>query len=135
MLAVTNYSQDYIDACRSRFAAQVAAFRKLTSGRATKAFEPEFFNDLVLLLDYSFVHRTRALETKDGNPLNEVRVLCTSLLTNDGVMLADKTIKRKPEATVLKYAVGDRIAVGEEDFSVLAEAFFAELERKFGPPS
>ena len=57
-----------------------ATWRTPRAGRAAvDAFVPRFFNGLVLQLDYSFVHRTRNLEGKDGNPLNEVRVLCSSL--------------------------------------------------------
>jgi hypothetical protein len=38
----------------------------------------------VLLLDYMFERRLRAIEGKDGNAVNEVSVLCNSLLLNDG---------------------------------------------------
>jgi len=41
---------------------------------------------MVLVLDSSFSHRQRTMELKDGNPLNEVRVLCNSILENDGIM-------------------------------------------------
>ncbi len=43
-----------------------------------------------------FVHRRNTLERKDGNPLNEVRMLRSSILQSHGVMSADKTIKFNP---------------------------------------
>jgi hypothetical protein len=47
-------------------------------------------------LENYFVHRSRTLEKKDGNPLNEVRVLCTSMMSNDGKLAADKQIRLDP---------------------------------------
>jgi hypothetical protein len=35
------------------------------------------------------MHRARAVEKKDGNALNEVRILCNSLMKNGGAMAAD----------------------------------------------
>lgn len=64
------------------------------------AFEQSFLANLVLVLDHFFVHRTRALEGKDGNALNEVRMLCDSILLNDSVMTANKTIKYDPARSV-----------------------------------
>jgi hypothetical protein len=66
--------------------------------------EAAFFSNMVLALDHYFLHRVRKLEGKDGNPLNEVRVLCDSLTENDGVFAADGAIKLKPEETVLTRA-------------------------------
>ena len=83
------------------------------------------------LLDSFFTHRGRGQEGKDGNPLNEVRVLCSSLLLHDDVMTPDKTIKLDPSRSVLGLAPGDRIELTEADFSKLSEAFFAELAAKF----
>ena len=93
--------------------------------------KPVFFNNLVLVLENYFVHRSRTIEKKDGNPLNEVRVLGTSMMGNGGRLAADKSIRLDPATSILKLRVGDEIAVGEEDFGRLATAFFADLESKF----
>ena len=58
-------------------------------------------------------------------------MLCTSILTNNGVLAADKTIKYQPETSVLKLAIGDEILLDEAQFRALFEAYFAELEAKF----
>ncbi len=134
MLSVTTYPQDYIDARREAVRAQLAAYAELVRRApegAADAFEPGFCETLVLALDASFCHRARTLELKDGNPLNEVRVLCGSMLENDGVLLQDRQIRLKPERSVLGYAPGDQIRLRPEDVAKLAEAFFAELEVKF----
>ena len=73
MLAVSKYPKEYIDAARARIDADFAAYKKL--GSPPKAFEHAFFNNMLLALDRYFVHRVRMNEGKDGNPLNEVRVL------------------------------------------------------------
>jgi hypothetical protein len=57
-------------------------------------------------------------------------MLCNSILLNDDELAADKTIKYKPGASVLKLKVGDRIALSAAEFALLA-AFFAEMEAKF----
>jgi hypothetical protein len=135
MLSVNNYSQDYVDDCRRKVADHVAAYRRLVKGTgdaaAVEAFEPVFFNNLVLALETYFTHRARGIEGKDGNPLNEVRVLCTSMLDNDDVMAADKTIKMKPDTSVLGLEVGDPIQIREADFVALSDAFFAAIEAKY----
>ena len=46
-------------------------------------------------------------------------------------LVQDKTIRLDPAKSVLGYAVGDEIKVGEEGFTRLAEAFFAEIEAKY----
>ncbi len=134
MLGVNTYSPSYIAACRSRIEAGITAYKSL--GNKSPDFEAAFFNDLVMLLDYFFVHRLRTVEGKDGNPLNEVRMLAASMLQNDNVLaapadLGDKSMKLPPDKTVLGLTPGDNIALAEPDFQRLAAAFFAELERKF----
>ena len=143
MLSVTNYSPEHIAAGRARVAAQIAAYRHVLATARDQAgdeeavdaaftsFEPVFFNNMVLTLDSYFTHRARALEGKDGNPLNEVRVLCNSLVQNDGLLALDKTIRLKPATSVLGYDAGDEIALTEADFVRLSDAFFAEIESKY----
>jgi hypothetical protein len=135
MLGVSEYPKQYIDQCRADMRSQLAAYRKLKKAvdgdAALGTFEPLFFNNLVLVLDAYFVHRLRTKELKDGNPANEVRVLCSSILQNGAKLAADKTIKVKPETSVLGYEVGDDIRLDEKRFARLADAYFAEIEKKF----
>jgi hypothetical protein len=59
-------------------------------------------------LDSYFVHRTRAIEGKDDNPLNEVRMLSTSTLRNKAELMADKAIEYKvgPQARHWRERIG-----------------------------
>jgi hypothetical protein len=144
VLGVNAYDQSYIDDCRVRMEEQLAAYEQLVlaatgpkgagpAGRtAVETFEPRFLNHLVLALDDYFVHRLRTKEGKDGNPLNEVRMLCTSILHNGNVLAADKTIKYRPEQSVLKLQLGDEIRLDLARFTQLFHAYFAEIELKFG---
>jgi hypothetical protein len=132
MLARSSYDQPEIDAARATVRAQLDAFDRLPAGPERDAFAPVFGGLVVVALEAAFMHRARGKEGKDGNPLNEVRVLAGSILAGDGVMGADKTIKMKPEATVLGLAPGDALALSRDDVARLAEAFFAELETRFG---
>ena len=144
MLCVNNYREDYIVECRSRMESQLAAYQTLVATAREKTgtrksafnssvdvFEPLFFDNLVVVLDGFFVHRARGKEGKDGNPLNEVRMLCNSILQNRGVLAADKTIKYNPEKSITKLQVGKEIKLTESDFVLLFRAFFAEIEIKF----
>lgn len=144
MLSINKYAQEYVDECRSKIARQISAYTDLVSvardvdrtnearlDSSTEAFEPLFFNHMVLALDHYFCHRSRTMERKDGNPLNEVRVLCNSLMNNDGIVTADKTIRLDPAKSLLKYQVGDRIKLNEADFSLLSKAFFADITSKY----
>ncbi len=147
MLCVNSYQQDYIDECRSNMESRLVAYKTLLSTARAKtgtgnaafnsvvaSFEPLFFNNLVVVLDAFFVHRSRTPEGKHGNPMNELRMICTSLRENRGVMCTDmtnKTIKYSPEESVVKLKVGDEIKLTESAFVALFKAFFAELEAKF----
>jgi hypothetical protein len=134
MLSVSSYDQAYVDTVRARIAAQLAAYQAVATSAddaALAGFEPQFCNHMVMALDNYFCHRARATEGKDGNPLNEVRLLCTSLMHNGGTLAADKQIKQRPETSVLGYAVGDEIAISAADFARLSDAFLAEIESRF----
>jgi hypothetical protein len=138
MLGVKTYPQDYIDASRARVAAQVASFRALAEPAhdaglisPLAGFSHEFFNNMVIVLDATFVHRLRGVEGKDGNPLNEVRMLANSLTAGGGLLTADKTIRYDQGKAVLGLPLGQPFRLSEDQFVELADAFYAELERKF----
>ena len=137
MLGMKTYERGYVNACRAKIDADVRAFKR--SG--AKGLETTFFNNLVLKMEYMFVHRFSGIEGKDGNPLNEVRVLCNSILLNEGKLQVEKLpgwpnsavagLKLPPDTSVLKLRVGDEVKVSEADFARLAKAFFAEIETKY----
>ena len=141
MLGMKTYAREYIDACRARVEADLRAYRKQVGTAPTKEFEARFFNDQVLLLEHMFVHRLTGIEGKDGNPLNEVRILCNSILLNHGTLQVHKlpgwpnsaggAMKLPPEKSVPKLRVGDDVKLSEADFARLSKAFFAELEKKY----
>ena len=141
MLGMKTYTRDYIDACRARVDADLCAYQQRGSEAPSPEFEARFFNDQILLLDYMFVHRLAGIEGKDGNPLNEVRALCNSILLNQGKLQLDRlpgwpnsaggSIKLPTETSILKLKVSEQVKLTEGDFVRLADAFFAELERKY----
>jgi hypothetical protein len=144
MLGVRTYAREYVDTCRAKVESDLATYRQLTKATLSQAapdgspissavgvLETSFFNNMVLVLDYLFVHRLRTVEGKDGNALNEVRVLCDSMLQHGNVLTADNAVKLSPAKSVLKYQFGQPITVNEADFQRIFQAFFAEIERKF----
>lgn len=130
MLGKNSYDTSYVNDCRDAIGRRIAAFDQLPEGPERDAFEPVCFGDLVVLLEMQFVHRLRGQEGKDGNALNEVRVLVQSMLSG-GTLTADKTIKQAPTITGLAY--GDPVVVSREAFLRLSDAFFDEIEAKFPP--
>lgn len=94
-------------------------------------FEGVFFNNLTLVLNRYFLHRFRMVSGKDGNPLNEVELICDSLLNNHGVFRGNNVIKYINLQSIVKLNIGDKIHLTADEFEHLSAAFFAELERKF----
>ena len=140
MHARNKYPPAYIDACRTRVEDQLGAFRKLAVAtrktgakvpavlQAFEAFETAFFNNMVIVLDAYFVDRPRADKTRDGSPLDEVRLLAASLMRGDEKLLQDSASEFDPEKSVLKYEPGTTIRIDEAAFKLLDEAFFSDLE-------
>ena len=144
MFCVNHYPIKYIGECRVKMEDLIASYRNLINTiskqnvndeirltAAIESFETVFFNNMVMVLDSYFVHRSRIIEKKDGNPLNEVRMLCNSLMNNNSIMTAESTIKFNPAKSVLKYQLGDEINLTEEKFELLSTAFFDEMEKKY----
>ncbi len=136
-----NYTQGEIDAGRAMVESDLRAYRRLPAMAKTREFEAAFFNRATLLLDYLFVHRLIEVEGSDGNPLNEVRILCNSLLHNGGKLQIDPlpdwplsagAAQSLPtQRSVLKLTPGDDVKLSEADFVRLSKAFFVELETKY----
>jgi hypothetical protein len=133
MLGRANYSLDFIMACRKRAERQLKLYDALAkkAGKEVDAFAPEFFNTMVLALDHYFMHRLRGKEGKDGNALNEVRMLASSLLENDGVLTKDSTIKYDPAKSIAGIGIGSRIVIDRKRFEALADGFFDQIAEKF----
>ena len=142
MLGMKTYDRDYVNSCRAMIEANIVAYDTTAEKIAADIdFETSFFNNLVLSLDYMFVHRLSGIEGKDGNPLNEVRVLCNSILYNSGKLQVEKLpgwpnsavsgLKLPPERSVLGLKPGQTIQLKRDDFIRLAAAFFEELKKKY----
>ena len=134
MLGRTSYPKDYVESTRARVARQLKIFDALAKGSKAgdvDSLEAAFCESMVLGLELAFVHRVRRAEGKDGNPLNEVRLLAASLLEHDGIMSEDSTIKYVAAKSVTGIAMGDKIALDRATLARLAEAFFTQIEAKY----
>ena len=125
-----------VQACRDEIAAQIQAYRDLV-GAASKAsgmsltridaalaaFEPAFFNNLLIALDARFAGRA------DGpGPRAEVRLLAASLTGNGGVLAPDPAGSYDADVAVLRIDAGERIALNADDFEALCASFLAAIE-------
>ena len=134
MLARKSYPQEYIDACRAQVDAQFAAYDALAAavgdGAAQEAFaqfEPQFARSVILDLELMFVHRLRGAEGKDGNPINEVRTLASSILEHDGEMHLEDGIKMRADRSILGIPEGEQIVPTLDKVKQLASAYFSTI--------
>ena len=138
MLMRGDYPTEYVDAVRAMVAANVASYTALGLPEGHD-FERGYVHQLLLALDSYFTHRGRGQEGKDGNPLNELRMITDSLQGNDGhgpiapLLATNSTIRYKPESSVLGLAIGDPLDLSVAEYHRLAVAFLDELEKRFPP--
>ncbi len=131
MLSVSKYPKAYVDACQRNIKRQIVTYRKLGPLQRAGSFEAQFLNHMLLALDHYFCHRGRGPELKDGNPLNELRMLCNSIMEGEGRLLRDSTIRYDASKSVLQLKLGDKIELNIDAFDVFAEAVFSEVRKKF----
>jgi hypothetical protein len=133
MLARSSCSATQIAAARAAFAEVLTRWAEVAGRSAPSArtrAEHQVFAQMVVALDGWFAHRQRAAEGKDGNALNEVRLLAQGVIAG-GVFPADGTIRWRPDASVTGYGAGDRIDLTAEVFGRLADAFLDGIAKRF----
>ena len=91
MLLRTGYDRHYVAACRESVGAAVEELRRVEAGSAA-------WNQLVPALDRWFSLRNPKVEGRDGNPINEVRVIAESITEHGSVMTVPRGMKliRRP---------------------------------------
>ncbi len=140
MLGRKTFSRSEIDRARTMITSQLEAYRELARAvrgdvgdeqPALAEFEHVFFNTLALALDRPFVHRVRAVTGTGLTPLNELELICDSLMTGDGTFRTGGVVKYAPESSLVGLEEGRHVLLTAEQFERLADAVFAELEAKF----
>lgn len=131
MLAVNHYSSHYIQDCIKRVDRLLERYEILAQGisdaKMLTAFEAEFYNNLVLVLDAMFMNRliTKAhYETS----IYEVRELTTSLLNSEDILLREDKSTASP---TLRLKPGATIRLNKEQFILLSKTYFTEIEQHF----
>jgi hypothetical protein len=124
MLVRTGYDRHYVAACRESVGAAVEELRRVGASSAA-------WNQLLPALDRWFELRNPKLEGRDGNPLNEVRVLAASVTEHGSVVVIPRGIKLSPDTSVLGFEEGEEISLDGDAFERLFDAFLVEVEAKF----
>lgn len=102
-----------------------------SEAKAREEAEVQVFNQMVVALEGWFVHRLRGVEGKDGNPMNEVRLLALGVTENGSYFPSDHSINWRPEASITGYRAGDRIRLSEAMFSRMAVAYLDAIAARF----
>lgn len=123
MLLRTGYDRHYVAACRESVGAAVEELRRVGAGSAA-------WNQLAPALDRWFSLRNPKVEGRDGNPINEVRVIAEAVTEHGAVMTVPRGIKLVPEASVLGFEPGEEISLDGDAFERLCDAFLTEVEAK-----
>lgn len=134
--------QDYLNACRARVESQVAFFREFAGAvsrvdaREERGLEPmlesleaDYFNNLVIVLDAYFSGR-RPETIAPGPAATEVAALRASLVEGEGELLPEAAAQIDEGRSVLGLKAGDSIRLTAQSFARLADAYFAEIERR-----
>ncbi len=124
MLGRKTYPREYIARCQRDIEAQIAEFNDLPP--VTSTFASRLAGHLVIVMDACFVNRLRATEGKDGNALNEVRLLAQSLMYGEAVV-DDSTVTWNTEDMVLGLTKGDDLELSISDVDKLQRAFFVAM--------
>ena len=93
VLARQSYTQEELDHAKAAIKQQMAAHKALANTAASAT-----------------------ADTKLSAALNEVEMLCDSLMNNDGILRAGNVIKLIPEESVVKLRIGERIRLTAEGF-------------------
>ncbi|MDV6332477.1 hypothetical protein [Asticcacaulis sp. 201] len=139
---LTSYSAAYIADARAKIDLQLATYHAFliaaqtgedtaAMGAARDAFEPVFLRNLVLAMDHYFDAIPPEAESRDGDPINEVRALSDCIMHNHHKFQSDGHIALSPSTTVLGLKNGDDIRLTVPDFKRLADAFFAEISERY----
>jgi hypothetical protein len=134
MLAQKTYPTEHIHRCRHIVNKRVSAYRTaVANSKPTDraAFEQLYCRDLVVLLDAWFMHRTRAVEGKDGNPANEIRMLAASIIHHNSILTADTTIRYSATDSVTQLDIGDTINLTIDQTAQLATAYLDTITQRF----
>jgi hypothetical protein len=114
-------------------AAPLASYRQVRAANplAIQTFERQFFNHMVLALDhYSF---PGTVPWRARMAIRSTRCGCCAMRSwkNEGRMSASKTVRYKPETSILKFRPGDEIRLSADDVARPSAAFFDEIEKKY----
>ena len=137
MPATGSYSAQYVDATRARVTEQLRTYRGFAAAattddatRAVQAWAPVYFASLVVGLEHAFVHR-RVAAGGGATALDEVRTLAASIERHGGVLTVDPATPYDAGTAVLGVAEGSLIALDDDRFERLADAFLAEIEARY----